>query len=126
MTQYRKQVVLAVLLVVSSVVTSLWVGSVAAGGLPSSRVSDIRNTKHNLSRLPSLANRDVQAATEDELCVFCHTPHGANLQQGPLWNRGLSTATYDTYNSGSLDATAEGVALDQPNGVSKLCLSCQR
>ena len=101
-----------------------WIGQAVAGGLPSSRVSDIRNTKHNLSRLPSAATRDVQADTEEEICVFCHTPHGANMQQGPLWNRNLSTATYDTYNSGSLDATAEGVALDQPNGVSKLCLSC--
>jgi hypothetical protein len=67
----------------------------------------------------------VQAADEDEICVFCHTPHGANLSApGPLWNRSISVATYNTYNSGSLDATMEGVALDQPNGISKLCLSC--
>jgi hypothetical protein len=99
-------------------------GLAVAGGLPSSRVSDVRNTKHNLGILSSTASRTVIADTEDEICVFCHTPHGAEMTQGPLWNRNLSTATYDTYNSGSLDATLEGVALDQPNGISKLCLSC--
>ena len=94
------------------------------GALPSSRISDIRNTKHNLSVLPSAVSRNVQANDNREICVFCHTPHAANPSQGPLWNRELSSATYDTYNSGSLDATGTGVALDQPNGISKLCLSC--
>ncbi|WP_455216640.1 hypothetical protein, partial [Kaarinaea lacus] len=98
--------------------------SLADNHLPSGRVSDVRNTKHNLSSLSSSASRTVRSNTESEICVFCHTPHGANLQQGPLWNRNLSGAAYDTYNSGSLDATAEGVALNPPNGISKLCLSC--
>ena len=95
------------------------------------RISDVRNTKHNFSStdLPSILGggdtRDVKADTESEICVFCHTPHGANVgAPGPLWNRELSGATYNTYNSGSLDATGEGIALDQPDGVSKLCLSC--
>lgn len=98
----------------------------AASALPSGRVSDIRNTKHNLSTLSSTgATRSVQSPDEDEICVFCHTPHGANVSvPSPLWNRNTSVATYNTYNSGSLDATLEGVALDQPNGISKLCLSC--
>ncbi|MCK4587131.1 MAG: hypothetical protein KAU29_07305, partial [Gammaproteobacteria bacterium] len=99
--------------------------SFAATSLPSGRVSDVRNTKHNLSALSSGVSRNVQASTEDEICVFCHTPHGANLQaEGPLWNRNLSGAVYNTYESGSLDATPEGVALGQPNSISKLCLSC--
>ena len=102
----------------------LWVGNAVAGSLPNNRISDIRNTKHNLSANPSAANRNVQADSNLEICVFCHTPHAANPSQGPLWNRELSSATYDTYNSGSLDATGEGIALDQPSGISKLCLSC--
>jgi hypothetical protein len=97
---------------------------ILAGALPADRVSDVRNTKHNLSALSSAATRTVQATTESEICVFCHTPHGGNLDEGPIWNRNLSGATYNTYNSGSLDAALEGVALDQPNGISKLCLSC--
>ncbi len=120
MKQMRKSTVLAALLV--SVCFPAM--DLLAGALPSNRVSDIRNTKHNLSMLPSVATRTVSASGEDEICVFCHTPHAANMQEGPLWNRSLSSATYNTYNSGSLDATAEGVPLDQPNGVSKLCLSC--
>ncbi len=104
----------------------LGMGVSIAGSLPSSRISDIRNTKHNLSNQPSSGpSRAVQSGSEEEICVFCHTPHGANVDvAGPLWNRNLSTATYNTYNSGSLDATMEGVALDQPGGISKLCLSC--
>jgi len=113
----------AIVLFLTCLLAAAWLSS-AAGALPANRVSDVRNTKHNLSLNPSAATRSVQAVSEEEVCVFCHTPHGANLSEGPLWNRALSTATYNTFNSGSLDATAEGVPLDQPNGVSKLCLSC--
>jgi len=108
------------------------IGNTWAGAMPNSRVSDIRNTKHNFSSFASPDiqgngdTRSVKASEEAEICVFCHTPHGANVAAapGPLWNRNLSTATYDTYNSGSLDATGDGIALDQPSGISKLCLSC--
>ena len=99
---------------------------VYAAALPAGRVSDVRNTRHNLGAISSSGpTRTVQGNDEEEICVFCHTPHGANVTTpSPLWNRSLSTATYNTYNSGSLDATLEGVALDQPGGISKLCLSC--
>ncbi len=123
MKRYR----LAVFVIQWTVVFVIGVGTAYAGSMPSGRVSDIRNTKHNLSTLGSSGQaRTVQSSTENEICVFCHTPHGANqaAAPGPLWNRNLSNATYDTYNSGSLDATGEGIALDQPNGISKLCLSC--
>jgi hypothetical protein len=81
-------------------------------------VSDIRNTKHNLS---ITGPGPVKAVSEDEICVFCHTPHGANeAAPTPLWNRELSSATYIPYTSGSLDA----LGLGQPGGSSKLCLSC--
>ncbi|MBL1275012.1 MAG: hypothetical protein COB30_002895 [Ectothiorhodospiraceae bacterium] len=117
-----------VLTIQIAVLLAVFLGNVAlAGSLPTGRISDVRNTKHNLSALSSSGlARTVQSSDgEEEICVFCHTPHGANLSApGPLWNRNLSVATYNTYNSGSLDATMEGVALDQPNGISKLCLSC--
>ncbi len=101
------------------------------------RVSDIARTKHNFSAEPeftgNLANRApgesttrvLRATTEPQICVFCHTPHAAETTQGPLWNRKLNEGTYDTYSSSSLDAiTQTPGTLDQPNGVSKLCLSC--
>jgi len=121
-----KRYQLAVFVIQWVVVFVTGLGNVWAGSLPAGRVSDIRNTKHNFSTLSSSGTtRSVQSSGEGEICVFCHTPHGANFTApGPLWNRSLSAATYNTYNSGSLDATPAGVALDQPGGPSKLCLSC--
>ena len=103
------------------------------------RISDIRGTKHNLSAtadgttyvppyIPAVSGvvptRTVKATTETQVCVFCHTPHGATLGLMPLWNRKLSNATYIPYSSSSLDANAIQGTLDQPGGSSKLCLSC--
>jgi len=97
------------------------------------RVPDIRGTKHNLSAAAagtptsfggSVPARTVKATTETQVCVFCHTPHGATLGVTPLWNRQLSNATYAPYTSSSLDANAIQGTLDQPGGSSKLCLSC--
>ena len=61
----------------------------------------------------------------NEICIFCHTPHnGVSEVDGKtygvhLWNHEITSATYTLYNSPTLDATME-----QPGGVSKLCLSC--
>ena len=95
----------------------------AAGGLRADRVSEIARTKHNFSVGGS---GTVKSATETEVCVFCHTPHGAtNAPAAPLWNRKLSGQTYTVYESSSLDAQAiAGHLLEQPAGSSKLCLSC--
>lgn len=99
----------------------LWTSTASAA-----RVSDIRNTKHNFSSFvtPNILGqgdtRTVKSTNEAEICVFCHTPHGANLGEGPLWNREIpNNASYTTYTSGSIDST-----IQSPNGVSKLCLSC--
>jgi hypothetical protein len=82
--------------VVGLVVLSLWHASAYAG-----RIADIQNTRHNFSAspmypdtLPSGQTRDVQATQEEQICVFCHTPHAAETSVGPLWNRQLSNATY--------------------------------
>lgn len=105
----------------------------ASGSAFGARISDIRGTKHNLSAATagtptpsggSVPTRTVKATTETQVCVFCHTPHGATLGVTPLWNRKLSSATYVPYTSSSLDANAIQGTLDQPGGSSKLCLSC--
>ena len=86
------------------------------------RISDIANTKHNLS---TSSPGSVRATSTDEVCIFCHTPHGATSFPGsPLWNRALSNQTYTVYTSSSLDAEDIMGQLDQPGGSSKLCLSC--
>lgn len=55
------------------------------------------------------------------ICVFCHTPHNADLTvtDAPLWNHAVTTRTYSLYDSPTMDATA-----NQPTGASRLCLSC--
>jgi predicted CXXCH cytochrome family protein len=72
-------------------------------------------SKHNLS---VSGPGPVKAQTETQVCVFCHTPHNAN-PAAPLWNRELPGQTYQPYASGSLQGT-----IGQPNGYSRLCLSC--
>jgi len=86
------------------------------------KVSDVANTKHNLSVTGS---GSVGATVQTQICAFCHTPHGAtNFPGSPLWNRQLSTSTYTVYTSASLDAEDISGQLEQPGGSSKLCLSC--
>ncbi|MDH3317958.1 MAG: multiheme c-type cytochrome, partial [Gammaproteobacteria bacterium] len=82
------------------------------------RISDVAGTKHNLS---VSGPGPVKAVTEDEICVFCHTPHGAEPIAAPLWNRELSGATYTPYASSSINASDIAAT---PGGSSKLCLSC--
>ncbi|MBF0379739.1 MAG: hypothetical protein HQL69_01900 [Magnetococcales bacterium] len=104
----------------------LWSGTQWANA---ERVSDVRRTKHNLSNTDYSGGptRTVKAATEDQVCIFCHTPHGASLATGvnsPLWNREFSTANYSgTYESTSIDANIAELQAG-PGGTSKLCLSC--
>ncbi len=54
-----------------------------------------------------------------EVCIVCHTPHHAISTDAPLWNHEVTTATFTTYSSSTLDAT-----VGQPDGTSKMCLSC--
>lgn len=94
-----------------------------AGTASAARISDISNTKHNFSATvaPTETVREARAVSESQICAFCHTPHGAtNEPRMPLWNRTLSNATYTPYTSTSIDA----IDLGQPEGKSKLCLSC--
>ncbi|MBN2433014.1 MAG: cytochrome C [Acidobacteria bacterium] len=56
-----------------------------------------------------------------EICIVCHTPHHADtsVADSPLWNHEVTTALYTIYSSPTMQATT-----GQPDGVSKLCLSC--
>ena len=72
-----------------------------------------------------------------EICRVCHAPHDKQrqaYQAGLLWNRNLSSATYDTYtftekagNGKGVDANGNptsGNNAPQPVGRAKMCLSC--
>jgi len=123
-------------IVITTLLSVLPVSLYAASEMADGRISDIRNTKHNFSAidvptLPSGESRNVSAASEKQVCVFCHTPHGnpsITSNAGPfsssqpfLWNRQDSAATYTPYNSTSLDI-ADGE--QTPGFGSKMCLSC--
>lgn len=73
------------------------------------------HTLHNLSRS---GPGTVKSSTVEDACRFCHVQHTATPEV-PLWGHKLSDATYDTYSSDTLDCF-----VPQPNGTSKLCLSC--
>lgn len=60
----------------------------------------------------------------DEVCVFCHTPHGSDTSAAvPLWNKVLGApgayTRYSTLQTSSLDGTETTVG-----SVSLACLSC--
>ncbi len=87
----------------------------ASNGKP----SNIAITKHNLS---VSGPGSIVALEETEICIFCHTPHNAQAETA-LWNRQQSTGPFITYWSSSLDAYTQSNA-PEPDGSSKLCLSC--
>ncbi len=81
----------------------------------------IVNTPHNLS---TSGPGPVRATTETQVCIFCHTPHNSN-PAGPLWNHQLSSGvTYLKYLSPTMIAYSSQATAPDPNGSSKLCLSC--
>jgi predicted CXXCH cytochrome family protein len=70
----------------------------------------------------------ITAATETEICVFCHIPHDANPAV-PLWSHAISNAAYTMYNSDylqrfSYDIPTELGTYPSTGYRSRLCLSC--
>ena len=92
--------------------------------------AQVAKTKHNLSNTQDAGTnqsaRVNYTADTEQVCVFCHTPHGAKTEKAPLWQRTVSDATaYTTYSStaGSISPTMD--AVNRPIGsVSIACLSC--
>ena len=61
-----------------------------------------------------------------EICKVCHLPHNSlSPDDGPLWNRTMSAVTnYSVYTSTNKPGSVLDNTMGQPEGVSKLCLSC--
>lgn len=74
--------------------------------------ASIRGSKHDFSSL---------VLAGGEVCIVCHTPHGSNQGSidAPLWDHSITTQTFTPYTSRTMKA-----AVGQPDGLSKLCLSC--
>lgn len=80
----------------------------------------VKGTKHDISANGGGAFK----SSTTEVCVFCHTPHGATQAAGkytPLWNRVASSDATENYNSTtfSQNASVNVVPTD-----AYLCLSC--
>lgn len=118
--------------------TAMWVWMI---GLPPAAQADtdlstkfsnqgtIGNTRHNLTQRqvsgggPTGQTMDSYRNDYEEVCVYCHTPHGANRTvNAPLWNRTMRANTYQTYDLlGSASITQP---ITQPGINSLTCLSC--
>jgi predicted CXXCH cytochrome family protein len=91
----------------------------------SAQATGIAATKHNLRTGGTTGvNKFTSTDGNTEICVFCHTPHGADTAASvPLWNRVLPTAstftTYDQLKTSTLDGNVLAVG-----SVSLACLSC--
>jgi predicted CXXCH cytochrome family protein len=101
----------------NAVASSVAVLAIGFSGVASAQIA---GTKHNLGTTGTGTNK---FSGTGEICVFCHTPHGADTTaSAPLWNRTLSGQTYQTYDSLGT-TTLDGKTL--PVGsVSIACLSC--
>jgi predicted CXXCH cytochrome family protein len=58
-----------------------------------------------------------------EICNPCHAPHKTKTLPAPLWDYKLTTQTYILYGKTHSSVMNEEVN-DQPDGLSKICLSC--
>ncbi len=58
---------------------------------------------------------------EGDACIVCHAEKKSDYKYKayPYWNHQLSTESYKVYSSATMNAI-----VGQPDGVSKLCLSC--
>jgi predicted CXXCH cytochrome family protein len=94
-------------------------------------IKSIKNSKHNLAKKTDSGQGDIVSTNYDEICVFCHTPHVADVTvtNAPLWNRshlGTFDVT-DLYNTPSLISGVSNpttVFTQVQNSDAPLCLSC--
>ena len=77
---------------------------------------NVRFTKHNLSLSGPGA---IKAASESQICIFCHTVKKTRKKVPFLWNRQTKTVFYKPYQSSTLSSR-----VGQPTGSSRICLSC--
>ena len=91
--------------------------------LPAFPQAYVIDTKHNLSSTAGADQIVDRSIDEDQICIFCHTPHYAS-PAAPLWNHTATlTASYGVYASPTLDAS-DITDIGGLTDVSSLCMSC--
>lgn len=81
------------------------------------QATSVVNTVHNLS---ASGPGSVKVLTEKEVCKFCHIPHSGTVAV-PLWGRALPSTQYPVP---QVSQGKSRVPAPQPDGASRLCLSC--
>jgi hypothetical protein len=92
-------------------------------GSSAGAVGSIADTRHNLtiSYNSNVGFMDQVRNNYGAICVYCHTPHGANKQiKAPLWNRTINGTGYTIYDK----PTTLMRPIGQPGPNSLTCLSC--
>ncbi|MFN3413866.1 MAG: hypothetical protein ACK42L_07375, partial [Thermoanaerobaculum sp.] len=79
--------------------------------------TSVVDTVHNLS---AFGPGNVKVLGEKEVCKFCHVPHSATVTV-PLWGRPVPQGQFQVP---EISAGSGKVPAPQPDGASRLCLSC--
>ena len=85
----------------------------------------ITGSKHDLTALTGPvagAYKFTSTVNTTEMCVFCHTPHGAATNDIPLWNRSYAGGVYQAYSA--LNSVTTQSAFLAVGSSSLACLSC--
>ncbi len=122
--------------IVAALLLAASLGSVAeAVPLRDPTTGNPTGNKHDFSKDNVAA--PIHSSSEDRVCIFCHTPHGA-APQSTLWNRPSpqdpkAFALYSSVGDTLVidDPGVKGTSLYDntdtsayPNGATRLCMSC--
>ena len=89
-----------------------------AGGAAAQDMSKVENTPHNMATIDAWE----VVVPDNRVCLPCHISHNAQTDEDGgsmvLWNHETTQQTFQMY------TTLAGNQGSQPEGASKLCLSC--
>lgn len=97
--------------------------AIGLAAVAQSASAGISTTRHNMGNISASTNN--RTGGTNQICVFCHTPHGSSTSvTAPLWNKwgtktGTSYTSYTSTNSATFQADQSG-----PGSVSLACLTC--
>ncbi len=81
---------------------------------------NIKGSSHDFAQSKNAAYNST-----GELCIVCHAPHGTDPTAVPLWNHHTTSQVFNTYIGYKFSLPGYvGSTITQPDGASKLCLSC--
>jgi predicted CXXCH cytochrome family protein len=117
--------ILSIMIIIAGVCISL---SEAAGIQGSAHDFSVNSTGSAFSQQFQVGPAGNWGDPISEICVFCHTPHGASQDAETstlLWNRVTPVGlTYTPYTASTSTTIAPDTAGRTPTGISMMCMSC--